>query len=44
MVTTTERDGEEFFECEGCGMLFEVEVEARQHEENCDAEDPDYIQ
>jgi uncharacterized C2H2 Zn-finger protein len=44
MVTTTERDGERFLECEVCGMLFEVESEARQHEENCDAEEPDYIQ
>jgi uncharacterized C2H2 Zn-finger protein len=44
MVTTAERDGEQFFECEVCGMLFEVEAEARQHEQNCDAEEPDYLQ
>jgi uncharacterized C2H2 Zn-finger protein len=44
MVATTERDGGTFFECEQCGMLFEVESEAEQHEDNCDESDPSYLQ
>jgi uncharacterized C2H2 Zn-finger protein len=44
MVATTERDGTTFYECEACGMLFASETEAGTHEDNCDAEEPDYIQ
>ena len=44
MVTTTERDGQTWYECEECGMLFETEAEARTHEENCDTESPTYLQ
>jgi uncharacterized C2H2 Zn-finger protein len=44
MVATTERDGQTFYECEGCGMLFDLEDEAQQHESACDEEDPDYLQ
>ncbi|WP_255568316.1 hypothetical protein [Salinarchaeum sp. IM2453] len=44
MVTQTERDGSIWFECEECGLLFDNEQDAMQHEENCDAEEPSYIQ
>jgi uncharacterized C2H2 Zn-finger protein len=44
MVSTTVRDGETWYECEHCGMLFDSEEDARQHERNCDAEEPSYIQ
>jgi uncharacterized C2H2 Zn-finger protein len=44
MVATTERDGTTFYECEDCGMLFASETEAGEHEDNCDAEEPGYIQ
>jgi len=44
MVSTTVRDGEEWYECEACGMLFDAKEDARQHERNCDAEDPSYLQ
>lgn len=44
MVATTERDGQTWYECEECEMLFEDRADAVQHEENCDAEDPSYIQ
>jgi len=44
MVDTTERDGTTWYRCEGCGMMFDDEADAEQHEENCDHEDPSYIQ
>jgi uncharacterized C2H2 Zn-finger protein len=44
MVATTERDGTEWYECEQCGMLFDDRSDAEQHENNCDAEEPSYIQ
>ena len=44
MVTTTERDDATWFRCEGCGLLFADRSDAEQHEGNCDAEDPTYIQ
>jgi len=44
MVVKTERDDMTWYECEGCGMLFDDEADAKQHEENCDQEDPTYIQ
>jgi uncharacterized C2H2 Zn-finger protein len=44
MVATSQRDGETFFECEVCGMLFPNEDEASQHESTCDDSDPDYLQ
>ncbi|MFB6251012.1 MAG: hypothetical protein ABEI27_04900 [Halobellus sp.] len=44
MVTTVERDGHTWYECEECGLLLEDEVEAKTHEENCSAEDPSYLQ
>jgi hypothetical protein len=44
MVTTTTRDEMTWYECEYCGLLFDVEADAREHERNCDAEGPSYIQ
>ena len=44
MVTTTEKDGETWYQCEKCGMLFDNRSDAEQHEKTCDAEDPSYIQ
>jgi uncharacterized C2H2 Zn-finger protein len=44
MVVETERDGVTWYECEGCGMLFDSQADARQHEANCDHEEPTYLQ
>ena len=44
MVVTTERDDMTWYECETCGLLFDDQQDARQHESNCDDEDPSYIQ
>lgn len=44
MVTTTVQDDMTWYECEECGLMFEAEEDAVQHEENCDAEEPSYIQ
>jgi rubredoxin len=44
MVSETTRDGMTWYECNECGLLFDTEEDARQHEQNCDAEDPSYIQ
>ena len=44
MVSTTERDGTTWYECERCGMLFDDRGDADRHEPNCDAEEPTYIQ
>ncbi|WP_251341200.1 DUF7128 family protein [Haloplanus halophilus] len=46
MVTTTERDGMTWYECEVCGMLFDDRDDAEQHEDNCDSDsaDPSYLQ
>jgi uncharacterized C2H2 Zn-finger protein len=44
MVSTTERDGMTWYKCDGCGMLFDDREDATQHEGNCDAEDPSYLQ
>ncbi len=44
MVATTERDGATWYECEECGLMFDDREDARQHESNCDAEGPSYIQ
>lgn len=43
MVTTTERDGMTWFACEVCGLLFDDQGDANQHEESCDGEDPSYL-
>ena len=44
MVETTERDGATWYECEKCGLLFDDRDDSEQHEANCDAEEPSYIQ
>jgi rubredoxin len=40
MVVKTERDEMTWYKCEGCGMMFDDESDAEQHEANCDHEDP----
>lgn len=46
MVRRSHRDDGLWYECEGCGMLFETRDEAQDHEDTCDGEgaDPTYIQ
>lgn len=44
MVVKTERDDMTWYKCEKCGLLFDDQGDASQHEGNCDAEDPSYIQ
>lgn len=44
MVSKTTRDEMTWYECEHCGLLFDSKEDARQHEQNCDAEEPSYIQ
>jgi rubredoxin len=44
MVVETEHDDATWYECEACGLLFDAKADARQHEANCDAEEPTYIQ
>lgn len=44
MVTTTQKDGETWFQCEECGMLFDVRSDAEAHEGNCDTDSPSYLQ
>lgn len=44
MVEETVKDGMTWFECEECGLLFDDRDDALQHEANCDAEEPSYIQ
>ena len=44
MVEETERDNMLWYRCEECGLMFDAEADARQHEANCDAEEPSYLQ
>lgn len=44
MVTQVERDEMTWHTCETCGLMFDVEDEAKEHEKRCDAEEPSYIQ
>lgn len=44
MVTTTQRDQMTWYQCEECGLLFDDERDANQHEAMCDAEGPSYLQ
>jgi rubredoxin len=44
MVTTTQREEMTWYECEECGLLFDTQEEAQQHEQGCDAQDPSYLQ
>ena len=33
-----------WYRCEKCGLMFDDPDDAEKHEENCDAEEPSYIQ
>ena len=44
MVTETTRDERTWYECEKCGLMFDDRDEATEHEQNCDAQEPNYIQ
>ncbi|WP_256867875.1 DUF7128 family protein [Halorientalis salina] len=44
MVVQTQRDEATWFKCEECGLMFDDQDDARKHEDNCDAEEPSYIQ
>jgi len=44
MVEETERDDMTWYRCEECGLMFDAQGDARQHERNCDAEEPSYLQ
>jgi len=44
MVSETQREDGTWYECEGCGLMFDSPTDAKQHEANCDAEEPSYIQ
>lgn len=44
MVSTRTRDGQTWYECDECGLLFADESDASTHEENCDPSDPSYLQ
>ena len=44
MVVQTQRDETIWYKCEECGLMFDDQDDARQHEGNCDAEGPSYIQ
>jgi uncharacterized C2H2 Zn-finger protein len=44
MVVATERDEMTWYKCENCGLMFDDQGDAQKHEENCDDEDPSYIQ
>lgn len=44
MVATTQHDGSTWYECEMCGLMFDDQSDAKQHESACDAEEPTYIQ
>ncbi|MFP9193969.1 DUF7128 family protein [Natronosalvus vescus] len=44
MVVSTQRDDATWYECEECGLLFDLETDAEEHERHCDAAGPSYIQ
>lgn len=45
MVSKTVRDDGTWYECDSCGMLFEAEDEALEHERHCEGdEETSYIQ
>jgi len=45
MVTTTERDDGTWYECEVCGLMFDVREDAERHEAGCEGDDdPSYLQ
>lgn len=44
MVVQTQRDDATWYECEDCGLLFDDQSDAQEHEKHCDTEGPSYIQ
>ena len=45
MVTETEREDMTWYQCEECGLLFDSQEDASQHEDNCVSDDdPSYLQ
>lgn len=44
MVVQTQRDDATWYECETCGLLFDNESEAAEHESQCDDSEPTYLQ
>ena len=44
MVTEVERDEMTWYTCEDCGLMFDVEDDAKRHEDGCDAMEPTYLQ
>ena len=44
MVREVERDEMTWYSCEDCGLMFDVEDDAKRHEERCDAKEPTYLQ
>lgn len=44
MVVETQRNNATWYECETCGLLFDNEIEATEHESNCDQTGPTYLQ
>lgn len=44
MVTQVERNDVTWHTCETCGLMFDDEDDATEHEQRCDEESPSYIQ
>jgi len=44
MVSTVDRDGMTWYECDRCGLLFDNESDAEQHEEVCAGDESPYIE
>lgn len=44
MVAETKHNGTTWYVCELCGLMLDTHDLARQHEQNCDGEEPDYLQ
>lgn len=44
MVTQVQRDEVTWHTCETCGLMFDNEDEAKEHEKRCDSDSTDYIQ
>lgn len=39
MVSKTTREEMTWYRCESCGLMFDAEADARQHEQDCESED-----
>jgi rubredoxin len=44
MVSKTVRDDGTWYACDACGLLFDTKEGASEHEKNCNAEEPTYLQ